>query len=195
MQWMRAVIVTMLLSSTTVSQDDILRKGAGDFQRQAFSLQNIEALIESAYSEKKLQPKDSMPKPAPARRELERAKLQSHKRQAMFDAVDKLDDLFAESNKSKLFDFGRLPQIIQELEQVASKRVPSNATDSQREKLKVAAKLDIRHTVSKYCASYAEGGPAKLEKVRTAQNGGELDVFGSGSLFEKVLRQQGLLDN
>lgn len=168
MQWTRAVIVTLLLSSTTVSQDETQQNG-------------IEALKHNAIQ-----------KPDHSKRKLANSKVFNAE---TFKAFDRLENRLPERNKeAKFFDFGRLPRIIQELQQVAAMRVPPIASDTQRDKLKVAASLDIRHAVSKYCASYAEGGPAKLEQVRKARNGDELDIFGPESLFQKVMRQQGLLE-
>jgi hypothetical protein len=91
-----------------------------------------------------------------------------------------------------LFDKTQLQPVIEELERIASARIPASANDVQRAKLSLAAKLVIHRTIADINAHYAQEKRFDPMKFRP---GTTMEIFGSGSLFEKVMRQQRLLDN
>lgn len=97
--------------------------------------------------------------------------------------------------RAKYYEQTRLQPLVKRLQQNAHIRIPFDATPEQREKLQDAATVDIRHSISELRASYKDGIPRLPERLQKAKDAGELDIFGTGSLFEKVMRQQGLLAN
>lgn len=74
---------------------------------------------------------------------------------------------------------------------IASARIPTSANDVQRAKLSLAAKLVIHRTIADINAHYVQ---EKYDPMK-CRPGTTMEIFSSGFLFEKVMRQQRLLDN
>ncbi|MDX1930239.1 MAG: hypothetical protein SFV81_27170 [Pirellulaceae bacterium] len=91
----------------------------------------------------------------------------------------------------ELFDKTQIQPVIEELERIASARIPASANEVQRAKLSLAAKLVIHRTIADIDAHYAQ---EKFDPMKF-RPGTTMEIFGSGSLFEKVMRHQRLLDN
>ena len=80
-------------------------------------------------------------------------------------------------------------RVQQNLHRNAEARIPRNATDDQRRKLRAAAEIDIRRTRTEFRSRIATEQAAFSNQLARA---GGLDIFGPESLFAKVMRHQGL---
>ena len=75
------------------------------------------------------------------------------------------------------------------LRQNAEMRIPLGAKEVQRAKLERAAQIDIRRAIidiRRCCAT------KQRAQVRDISYTSKFDIFGEGSLFDKVMRQEGL---
>ena len=95
-----------------------------------------------------------------------------------------------DDEKIELIDSLHLRPAIEQLWDNAANRIPFHASASQREKLRLAAVIDVHRTIAELRESFAKG--TVPERFEVARRNGKVDIFDSGSLFNKVMRQQGL---
>lgn len=91
----------------------------------------------------------------------------------------------------ELFDKTSLLPVIKKLKLIADTRIPPKTSSATRVKLQLAAKFDIHRTIAEISECFA----AERYIPHRFGPGSNMEIFGSGSLFEKVMRQQGLLAN
>jgi hypothetical protein len=91
------------------------------------------------------------------------------------------------------FDRTCLHPVIEQLEENAARLIPTKASEQQREKLRLAASIDARRKLVEIRGLYEDGILIPKRFREWAGNDGKT-IFASESLFEKVMRQQGLLD-
>lgn len=157
MRWMLVIVVSMLLSSTTLSQDSVLR-----------------------------------------RRELEDGKIPVRQLlEKILTFVEERDILnrsghYKKAEMTVLIDRS-LCNFAEQLESIAIKRIPSCASEAQRTKLRLAAKIDARRTIAEIGENYGHGNRGLPDRIKRWERKADVEIFGSESLFVKVMRQQGFL--
>lgn len=111
----------------------------------------------------------------------------------LVNAIYSLQSLSEDSAKFNIYVQHHFQPLLAKLKQQAEKRIPIQATPSQRSKLDTAATLDIKYLVSalRDGLTGTEGFPTLPDQFLNEAT--TRDVFGAGSLFQKVMRQQALL--
>ncbi len=213
MRWMLVLVVTMLLSSYAFCQDVDSPESAGiqlaknaefltDSAQQEIVDANI-AFADAANREKAeivaKRKREARLLHAPLRTAPD--DVQTHRYMNMrvafppdpsdefFTTFWKLEGLSHDRAKYAEFERAYFQPTVQKLQQYAAARIPADATEPQRNKLHAAALVDIHRAATDFRISFPNL-PARFR----VKAGGVSEIFGPSSLFEKVLRQQGLLD-